>query len=115
MTRGPWSFELTGSVFVFTDNDDFIDRAVLKQKTVYAVQTHIIYGFKRGMRASLSTGYGTGGRIKIDQQKTAFEVDNWVWAASLGEPVGKTQSIKLTWLSGRTQNLAGRDSEKYVA
>ncbi len=113
-TRGPWSFELTRSVFVFSDNDDFVEQLVLKQKSVYAVQTHIIYGFKHGVWASLSTGYATGGRIKIDQQKTAFEVDNWVWAASLGVPVGKTQSVKLTWLSGRTQNLVGRDSENLL-
>lgn len=113
-TRGPWSFELTGSVFVFSDNDNFIDQAVLKQKTVYAVQTHVIYGFRRGIWTSLSTGYGTGGRIQIDQQNTAFEVDNWVWAASLGVPVGETQSIKLTWLSGHTQNLVGRDSENLL-
>jgi len=54
------------------------------------------------------------GQTRIDQLKTAFEVDNWVWAASLGVPVKKTQSIKLTWLSGRTQNLAGRDSDNLL-
>jgi hypothetical protein len=113
-TRGPWSFELTGSIFVFTDNDSFFDNAMLKQKSVYAVQTHAIYNFKSRLWASISTGYGTGGRIRIDQQKTAFEVDNWVWAASLGAPIGKTQSFKLTWLSGRTQNLVGRDSDNLL-
>ena len=113
-TRGPWSFELTGSAFVFTDNDSFVDDAVLKQKTVYAVQTHAIYTFRPGLWASLSTGYGTGGRIHIDQLKTKFEVDNWVWAASLGAPIGQTQSLKLTWLSGRTQNLVGRDSDNLL-
>ena len=113
-TRGPWSFELTGSAFIFTDNDSFVDNAVLKQKSVYAVQTHAIYNFKSGFWASLSTGYGTGGRIRIDQQKTEFEVDNWVWAASLGARVGKTQSLKLAWLSGRTQNLVGRDSDNLL-
>ena len=113
-TRGPWSFELTGSAFVFTDNDSFVDDAVLKQKTVYAIQTHAIYTFRPGLWASLSTGYGTGGRIRIDQLKTQFEVDNWVWAASLGAPIGQTQSLKLTWLSGRTQNLVGRDSDNLL-
>jgi hypothetical protein len=115
-TRGPWSFELTGSAFVFTDNDDFnyLDDAVLKQKAVYAVQTHAIYNFRQGLWASLSAGYGTDGRIRINQQKTAFEVDNWVWAASFGVPVGKSQSIKLAWLSGRTQNQAGRDSDNLL-
>ena len=113
-TRGPWEFELTGSAFVFTDNDNFFDNLILKQTTMYTVQTHVIYNFRRGLWASLSTGYGIGGRIRIDQQKTIFEVDNWIWAASLGLPIGKTQSLKLTWLSGRTQNLVGRDSDNLL-
>jgi len=113
-TRGPWSFELTGSAFVFTDNDSFIDNAVLEQKPMYALQTHVVYDFKPGLWVSLSTGYGVGGRISIDQQKTIFEVDNWIWAASFGFPLGKTQSVRLTWLSGRTQNLVGRDSDNLL-
>lgn len=113
-TRGPWSFELTGSAFVFSDNTSFVDNIVLKQKTVYAAQTHVVYNFKPGLWASISTGYASGGGIHLDQTKTAFEVDNWVWAASLGVPVNKTQSIKLTWLSGRTQNQVGRDSDNLL-
>lgn len=113
-TRGPWSVELTGSAFMFSNNDRFFDNAVLKQKNVYALQTHVIYNFKPDLWASLSTGYGSGGRIRIDDLKTKFEVDNWVWAASLGTPIGKTQSLKLTWLSGRTQNLVGRDSDNLL-
>jgi hypothetical protein len=113
-SRGPWSFELTGSAFMFSDNDSFVDDAVLKQKNIYAVQAHVIYDFKPGYWASLSTGYGVGGRVHIDELKTRFEVDNWVWAASFGVPIGKTQSLKLTWLSGRTQNLVGRDSDNLL-
>ena len=113
-TRGPWSFELTGSAFVFTDNDDFVDDAVLKQKTTYAVQAHAIYNFSSGLWTSLSTAYGSGGNIKIDQVKTKFEVDNWLMAAGIGFPVGKTQGIKLTWMSGRTQNQVGRDSDNLL-
>jgi hypothetical protein len=78
------------------------------------LQTHVVYDFKPGLWVSLSTGYGVGGRISIDQQKTKFEVDNWVWAASFGFPLGKTQSVKLTWLSGKTQNQVGRDSDNLL-
>lgn len=113
-TNGPWSFELTGSVFLFGNNNSFLDQAVLKQDTVYALQTHLIYSFKPGLWASLSTGYGSGGRITIDQKKTDFEVDNWLWAVSIGIPVAKQQSVKLTWLSGRTQNDVGRDSDNLL-
>jgi hypothetical protein len=113
-TRGPWSFEFTGSVFLFSDNDSFIENAVLKQKTLYTAQAHAIYSFKPGLWASISTGYGGGGRIIINKEKTAFEVDNWVWAASFGVPIGRSQSLKLTWLSGRTQNDVGRDSDNLI-
>lgn len=113
-TRGPWSFELTGSAFIFTDNNSFIDNAVLKQKPMYAIQTHVVYSFERSLWVSFSTGYGVGGRVTIDETKTRFEVDNWLWAGSIGMPVGKSQSIKLTWLSGRTQNLVGRDSDNLL-
>ena len=113
-TRGPWSFELTGSMFLFTDNNNFLRDVVLKQETLYTAQTHAIYSFKSGLWFSLSAAYGAGGRIIIDQQKTQFEVDNWLWAAGFGFPVGKTQSIHLAWISGRTQNDVGRDSDNLL-
>ena len=113
-TRGPWSFELTASAFLFTDNNNFVREAVLKQETLYAAQTHAIYSFKSGLWFSLSTAYGSGGRVIIDKQKTQFEVDNWLWAAGFGFPVGKTQGLHLAWISGRTQNDVGRDSDNLL-
>jgi hypothetical protein len=113
-SRGPWSIELTGSMFLFSDNNDFIDNTRLAQKTIYAIQSHLIYDFKPGLWVSLSTAYGSGGQVILEKEKTAFEVDNWLWAASFGFPIGKTQSVKLTWLSGRTQNDVGRDSDNLL-
>ena len=113
-SRGPWSFELTGSLFLFTDNNNFIDNTRLEQKTMYAAQAHVIYDFKPGLWVSLSSGYGTGGRVFLEKERTAFEVNNWLWAASFGFPIGKTQSVKLVWLSGRTQNDVGRDSDNIL-
>ena len=113
-SRGPWSFELTGSLFLFGDNKDFIDNTRLEQRTIYTAQAHVIYDFKPGLWVSVSTGYGSGGRVYLEKAKTTFEVDNWVWAASFGFPIGKTQSVRLTWLSGRTQNDVGRDSDNLL-
>ncbi|MDH3901739.1 MAG: transporter [Xanthomonadales bacterium] len=113
-SRGPWAFELTGSVFLFSDNKNFVDNALFEQKTMYAAQAHVTYDFRPGLWISLGTAYGAGGRVYIEDQKTAFEVDNWLWAASFGFPIGKTQSVKLTWLSGRTQNDVGRDSDNLL-
>ena len=113
-SRGPWSFELTGSMFLFSDNKNFIGNTRLGQKTMYSAQAHVIYDFKPGLWVSLSTAYGAGGRVYLEYQKTAFEVNNWLWAASFGFPIGNTQTVKLTWLSGRTQNDVGRDSDNLL-
>jgi hypothetical protein len=113
-SRGPWAFELTGSVFLFSDNKNFIDNTRFEQKTMYSAQAHVIYDFKPGLWVSLSTAYGAGGRVYLEKTKTAFEVNNWLWAASFGFPIGKTQSMKLTWRSGRTQNDVGRDSDNLL-
>lgn len=113
-TRGPWSFELTGSIFKFSDNNSFIDKAELKQKTLYAAQSHVIYHFKPQFWATVSAAYATGGRIYIDKVKTQYEVDNWLWAAGFGCALSNSQSLNLTWVSGRTQNLVGRDSDNLL-
>ncbi len=112
--RGPWSFELTGSMFFFSDNNNFIDDTRFEQRTVYAAQAHVIYDFKPGLWVSLSTAYASGGRVYLEKAKTAFEVENWLLASSFGFPIGKSQSVKLTWISGRTQNDVGRDSDNLL-
>lgn len=48
-TRGPWSYELTGSIFFFTDNDDFFNGNEVEQKPFYAAQAHIIRVFESGV------------------------------------------------------------------
>jgi len=42
-SRGHWSYELTGSVFLHTDNDDFSGNNKREQDPLYALQTHLIY------------------------------------------------------------------------
>lgn len=113
-SRGPWSFELTGSVFFFSDNKQFFNNTLLEQKPMYAAQAHVVYDFRPGLWVSLSSAYGARGRVYLENTKTDFEVDNWLWAASFGFPIGKRQGVKLTWLSGRTQNDVGSDSDNLL-
>jgi len=42
-TRGPWSYELTGSVFLYADNDDFLGNNKREQDPLYALQSHLVY------------------------------------------------------------------------
>jgi len=63
--RGPWTFEASGSVWLFTDNDDFWKGTTREQKAFYTVQTHLIYTYKPGFWVSGSLGYGAGGQNTI--------------------------------------------------
>ena len=65
-TRGSWAYELTGSVFFYTENDDFFNGHTREQDPLYTMQTHMIYTFKPGYWASASVGYGIGGQSSID-------------------------------------------------
>lgn len=59
-TRGLWSYELTGSIFFHSDNDDFFGGNTREQEPLYAIQAHVTRVFKPGLWASLSAGYGRG-------------------------------------------------------
>ena len=48
-TRGNWTGELTGSAFIYTDNNDFWKNTELVTDPLYALQVHLIYAFKPGL------------------------------------------------------------------
>jgi len=58
-TRGKWTYELTGSAFIFGDNNEFWGGNKLKSDPLYALQGHLIYTFRPGLWASLSSGVST--------------------------------------------------------
>jgi len=110
-TRGPWSFELTGSGFFYTDNDEFYNGKTREQEPVYALQAHVIRIFKPGVWSSLSTGYGEGGRSTINGQSKDDENANVLWALSFGLPTAKNQGVKFAYVRARTQRDTGSDTD----
>jgi hypothetical protein len=109
-TRGKWSYELTGSVFLFGDNDDFFGGSKLEQDPLYAVQTHLIYAFdKPGYWAALSAGYGWNGQSTVDGKKVDDSRRLFLSALAVGVPIGRRQGIKLAYLRTRTNTSKGSD------
>ena len=109
-TRGNWSYELTGSVFLFGDNDDFFGGSTLEQDPLYAVQTHLIYAFdKPGYWAALSAGHGWDGQSTLDGNKVDDSRRLFLSALSVGVPISKRQGIKLAYIRTRTNTNTGSD------
>lgn len=97
-TRGPWSYELTGSVFYFTDNDRFFNGNTLEQDPFYAVQAHVIRVFSPGIWGSLSAGYGEGSQSTVNGVKNDDRRDGFITALSFGLPITANQGVKFSYI-----------------
>jgi len=113
-TRGKWMGELTGSVFLYSDNDQFWRGSRLVTEPLFAAQAHLIYNLRPGLWVSLSTAYGWGARATIDGKAKDNVTGNWLTALSLGMPITRKQSIKFSWVSARTQRVVGADTDSLV-
>lgn len=108
-TRGKWTYELTGSAFIYGDNDEFSGDRRLKQDPIWAIQGHVIYTFRPGLWASFSSAYGAGGESSVDGVSRNNKVGNWLTSLAVGIPINRQQGMKLTWLRTRTQEPVGID------
>ena len=97
-TRGPWSYELTGSIFFFTDNDRFYNGNKLEQDHFYAVQTHIIRVFSPGVWGSVSAGYGKGSQTTVNGRENDDKRDGFITALSFGLPIAANQGLKFSYV-----------------
>jgi hypothetical protein len=109
-TRGKWSYELTGSTFIYGDNDDFFGGLKLEQDPLYALQGHVVRVFEKpGYWAALSTGYAWNGENKIDGAPSNDSQKLWLSSLAIGIPLGKRQGMKFAYLRSRTKNNVGAD------
>ncbi len=110
-TQDKWSYELTSSIFIYTDNNDFYGGKRREQKPLYALQGHVIYSFDAGKWVSLSTGYGIGGQSTIDGVNKNDKRHTLLSALSYGMPISRTQSVKVAYVYQKSNSSTGIDSD----
>jgi len=111
-TRGKWSYELTGSTFLYGDNDDFLVDSTLEQDPLYALQGHVIRVFDRpGYWAALSVGHAWNGRSTVDGERADDSKRLFLSAVAFGMPVGARQGIKFAYIRSRTKTDKGADTD----
>jgi hypothetical protein len=113
--RGKWSMELTGSVWLYTDSNDFFNGNKLEQDPYYTIQTHLVYTFRPGFWASASAGYGYGGKTTVSGVEKNDLRENMAWALSFGFPISRQFGVKFSYLANRTQESIGQDSNNISA
>jgi Putative MetA-pathway of phenol degradation len=97
---GPLTLELTAGTTFYTDNTNFLGGRTRSQDPITSVQGHAIYGFPRGIWASLDATYFTGGRTTIDGEANSDLQRNWRLGATLSFPLSARHSVKLYGSSG---------------
>ncbi|MEE4174107.1 MAG: transporter [Xanthomonadales bacterium] len=106
--RNAWTYELTGSVFLYSDNDDLAGQT-LEWDPLWAIQGHLIRSFGKGRWASLSSAWGAGADVRIDGVDRPQATENWLIALAYGMPLGPRHSVKFAWVRGQTQRNEGSD------
>lgn len=102
-----WSFEWTGSIYFFTNNNDFFSNTIRKQDPIFAMQTHLIRQFKNRTWVSLSLGTGLAGQSVLNNVPNNDEREDILGAFSFGVPMMKNQSLKFVYLRSQTLNDIG--------
>ena len=110
-TRGPWSYELTGSVSFFTDNDSFLVNQTRAQDPVLLLQAHTVYADPRGWWASLGAAYDWGGRSTIDGAVKDDYREDLLYGISAGLAINGQLSLQLAYVANRSRTTVGSDTD----
>ncbi len=112
--RNRWTYELTASAWLFSNNDEYFQGTKLEQDPLYSLQGHLIYTFRPGLWASISMGYGAGARATINGVRAGTDQGNLLWVASFGFPIDRQQGIKLAFLRGSTSRATGVNYDSLI-
>lgn len=109
-----WSYELTGSLFIFTNNNNFFGGQTKKQEPIFALQTHLIKRFSPKTWASVSASGGIGGESIVNGVSNADLRTNFLSAASFGFKLTKFQNCKITYLNSVTLKDLGSNTHSFI-
>lgn len=104
--------ELTGAVWLFTENDDFFNGNDLEQDPLYTLQTHLVYTFLPGLWAGAGAGYGYGGETTLNGEENKDRKENLAWALSMGCPITRQLGVRVAYVAVRNQRSIGQDSDR---
>lgn len=108
-----WAYELTGSLYFFTNNNDFYNGGTRRQDPIFAMQTHLIYRFNHGIWSSVSLGSGLLGESLVNRQPNQDNREDLLGALSFGFPLIKRQALKLVYMRSQTLNEIGGDTDAF--
>jgi hypothetical protein len=99
--KGPWDFDAYLGVWLFTSNSDFYPGGRTRsQNRVVALQGHASYTFRPRLWAAVDATWYQGGGASVDGDEPSGAMSNSRLGATLSFPMGRQQSLKLSYSSG---------------
>jgi hypothetical protein len=89
----------------YTDNTEYLNDKVLKQKPTVTLQGHASYYFKNQMWVGLNTNWYKVGETTINGVVSSDLMNDWRIGATFSTPISKTQSLRLQFHTGLMSNL----------
>jgi hypothetical protein len=106
-SRGPWSVELTGAAWIFTDNDDFFGGKFLEVDPLFTAQAHLVYTFRPGLWIGTGIAYGGGAQSTVDGFQNDDRRGDLLWGITASYPITPKFGIKAGYIGMRTQERVG--------
>jgi hypothetical protein len=102
-TFGQWTADGAAGVWLFTANNHYFpDHRRKKQSPLASLQGHISYALPHRLWAAMDGAWFAGGQTRIDGMLNPDEQRNTRVGGTLSIPIGKMQSMKLTYSTGAT-------------
>jgi hypothetical protein len=105
---GRWTFEANGGVWLYSANDEYFGGTRFEQRPVGTLQGHVSYTFRPRLWAAVGATYFAGGRTVVNGVEKNTLARNSRAGVAVSLPVGRTQSVKVSWARGVTTR-AGAD------
>jgi hypothetical protein len=112
--EGPWSFELTASAFLYTQNNDFFDGSTLRQDPLYAVQAHVVRTFGEAFWVSAGAAYGWGGDTQINGVDKDDARSNLLYGITSGFSLPPAYAVRVGYFRRETLNSFGLKSHNVL-
>lgn len=92
-----WSFEATGTAWIYTDNNSFFNGNQLEQDPYYTMDGSVEYKFRSGIWVSAGAGIGLGGQSTVNGVERDNRREDFGWTASAGFPVTRSLGFKAAY------------------
>lgn len=112
--RGSWKLELTGSTWIYTDNDDFYGGNELENKPFYTIQGHVRYNVLPMLWVAGGLAYGNGARSTVSGDRKDDRKENLVYGASVGYFLTRNLGLKVGYLGTSSLARTGTDFDSVI-